>query len=78
VTNEQVRSELKALFPALPIRLQGATIFLGDDERVDAIHAETVARCPADEIERLARIIRERLRSGWAVAAKPAGGCACA
>lgn len=71
MTHEQIRSELKIRFPALPIRLDGGAIFLGDDQRVDTIHADTAARDPVAEVNRLARIIRELLRSGWEPAKKP-------
>ena len=71
MTHEQIRNKLKELFPFLPIRLTSAVIFLGDDERVDAIHTETATGNPQGEIDRLARIIRERLGSGWSPAKKP-------
>lgn len=73
MTYEQIRSKLKGLFPSLPIRLVDGAIFLGDNERADAIHTETATGNPQGEIDRLARIIRERLSSGWTPAPKPPG-----
>ena len=79
MSDEEIRSALKVRYPALPIRLVSGAIFLGDDERVDAINTEIAARSAAAEVDRLARIIRERLRSGWSPGKKsPWAGLACA